>query len=365
MINLINPNILELTPYQPGKPEEEIKRKYNLEKVVKLASNENPLPLPQNVCDAIVREISLFNRYPDSDSYYLKEKIAAYNGIERDNVLVGAGSVEIIRMISRCFLKPGETVLSSEKSFLMYRGAAVEQGGKEAFVEAKMDEAFRFDLDNLSRLIDDKTKIIFIANPNNPTGTTLNRQPVYDFIDSVPEDKIIVLDNAYHEFVSNLDDYPDGIELAMKRKNIIVLRTFSKIYSLAALRVGYAIAHPETISYLGRVKGPFNVTRAAQAAAIASLENDDFKNKSLELNAKNREKLFTQLQNLGLKVVPSETNFLLFFPGTDPAELNEKLLQQGVIIRPMRAFGVPDGMRVSVGSEEDNDYFVSRLEKLL
>lgn len=365
MKNLVNPDVLGLTPYQPGKPVEEIKRKYNLDRVIKLASNENPLPVPRHVVDAVNRSISSFNSYPDSDSYYLRERLAAYNRIDKNNVIVGAGSVELIRMIVKCFLKPGETVLTSKKTFLMYRVAAIEEGGKNAYVEAEMDEAFKYDLENLYRLLDEKTKIIFIANPNNPTGTLLSTKQVHDFIERVPRDKIVVLDNAYHEFVPDTENYPDGIDLAVNRENVIVLRTFSKIYSLAGLRIGYAFANRETISYLGRVKAPFNVTKVAQDAALASLENDDFKLESVKLNEKNKEKLFKQLQGLGLKVIPSVTNFLLFFPEVDAAALNERMLQDGIILRPMGAFGVPEGMRVSVGLEEDNDYFIEKLKKNL
>jgi histidinol-phosphate aminotransferase len=365
MKNLVNPNVLGLTPYQPGKPIEEIKRKYNLKKVIKLASNENPLPIPQNVSDAVCKAISSLHRYPDSDSFFLREKIAAYNRIGTENVIVGAGSVELIRMIAKCFLKPGEKVLTSEKTFLMYRVAAIEEGGREAYIEAKMDEAFKYDLDNFYRLIDKKTKIIFIANPNNPTGTLLSKKQLYDFIERIPRDKIVVLDNAYHEYVTDLENYPDGIELAVNRANVIVLRTFSKIYSLAGLRIGYAIANRETISYLGRVKAPFNVTKVAQDAAMVSLDNEDYKKESLKLNTRNKEKLFKQLQGLGLKIIPSDTNFLLFFPEVDVTVLNERLLQDGIILRPMGAFGVNDGMRVSIGLEEDNDYFIEKLRKNL
>ncbi len=361
----MSPHILELMSYKPGKPMEEVKREYNLEKVIKLASNENPFPIPENVSTAIIQEMSQINRYPDSDCYYVRGKIAEYNNIPRENVIVGAGSVEIICMIIRAFLKPGETVLTSEKSFEFYKIATIESAGKDAFLEAKMAEDLRFNLDNISQLSDNRTKIIIIANPNNPTGTLLSREEVYGFIEKLPQDKIVVLDNAYHEYVSSQADYPTGIDLAIKRKNIIVLRTFSKIYGLAGMRIGYAVSNHETISYLGRVKAPFNVTRLAQKAAVASLENDDFKNESAKLNTRNREKLFNQLRDMGLRVIPSETNFLLFFPGTDVEELNQRLLKEGVIIRPLQAFGIPDGMRVTVGFEEDNDYFIEKLKKCL
>jgi histidinol-phosphate aminotransferase len=362
---LINPNILELTPYKPGKPAEEIRRRFNLKKVIKLASNENPSPVPAHVSEAIHREISNIHSYPDSDSYYLINRIAQYNGVDAENIVVGSGSVEIIRMIVKSFLNPGEKVLTSEKTFLLYKIATIETAGKSAFVEAPMNADYRIDLDKMVRLVDEKTKIIFIANPNNPTGTTLPKRKLMDFIDKIPEDKIIVLDNAYQEYVNHMEDYVDGIEMAVNRKNIVVLRTFSKIYSLAGLRIGYGISNKAVISYLARIKAPFNVTRIGQTAALASLRDDEFKNKSAALNVKNREKLFQQLTQIGLKVIPSVTNFILFFPGIDITVLNNHLLKEGVIIRPLQAFGVPDGMRVTVGFEEDNDFFVEKLKKVL
>jgi len=362
---LVNSNVLDLQPYKPGKPVEELQREYEPEHIVKLASNENPFPVPANVAAAVNREIANFNYYPENDSYYLKHRLAEYNGIDAENVIVGAGSVELIRMIARVFLKPGETVLTSQKTFLLYRIAAFEIGGKAALIETPMGEDYSIDLDALYGLVDHKTKIIFIANPNNPTGSMIPRQKMMDFIAAVPGDKIIVLDNAYHEYVRSPADYPDAKEEALNRRNLIVLRTFSKIYALAGLRIGYAIANKEIISYLNRVKAPFNVTRAAQAAASASLESDDFKKRSAHLNLKNKEKLFLQLKEMGMKVLPSEANFLCFFPGVDTEDLNQRLLKEGVIIRPLHAFGVPDGMRVTVGFEEDNDFFVEKLKKVL
>lgn len=365
MQELINPNVLNMVPYKPGKPIEELQREHNLKRVVKLASNENPLGISTHVADAIKNEISHLNFYPENDCYYLRHRIADYNGIGADNVIVGAGSVELISMIVRTFLLPGQTVLTSEKTFLMYKISAVETGGKSAYIETPMGDDYTYDLDALYRLVDDKTKIIFIANPNNPTGTMINKQEIMDFIDKVPEDKIIAFDNAYQEYVSNPDEYPDAIKEAINRKNVIVLRTFSKIYSLSGLRVGYGVSNPEILSYLNRVKLPFNVTRLSQAAAMASLENDDFKNQSAKLNWKNKEKLYLQLQEIGMQVIPSETNFLFFFPGIDTTELNQRLLKEGVIVRPLHAFGIPEGIRVTVGFEEDNDFFIEKLKKVL
>lgn len=370
MQELINPNVLELMPYKPGKPVEEIQRVFNLDRVIKLASNENPFPIPPHVAEAINREIPNLNMYPCSDCYYVRNRIAEYNGVAEKNIVVGAGSVELIRMIAKTFLNPGkgEKVLTSRKTFIMYKIATVEQGGKQAYVESPMTDDYRYDLDRMYQMVDQKTRIIFIANPNNPTGTLLSKKELMDFIDKIPRDIMVVLDNAYQEYVTGAageEDYLDAVEMAVSRKNVIVLRTFSKIYALAGLRIGYAISNEAVISFLARVKAPFNVTRVAQVAALAALQDDDFKNKSAALNVKNREKLFRQLTQMGLKVVPSKANFLLFFPPADTAALNERMLKQGVILRPLQAFGVPEGMRVTVGSEQDNEFFVAKLKKAL
>lgn len=365
MEKLVNPNILELIPYKAGKPIEEIQRNFGLDKVVKLASNENPAEVPENVKRSIIKELKNISTYPDSDSFYLKKKIAEYNNVGFDNVLVGAGSVEIIKMIVRVFLKPGEKVLTSEKTFLMYKIAAIENFGGDAYTEAEMDDNYRFNFEKIYKKIEKNVKIIFITNPNNPTGTIHSKEKIKKFIEKVPEDIIIVLDNAYEEYVEDQENYFNGIDMIKEKKNLIILRTFSKIYGLAGLRVGYALGGEEVISLLGRVKMPFNVTRIAQQAAFASLENDEFRNSSRELNLKNRKKLFAELKNIGINVIPSETNFLMFFPGTDINELNEKLLREGIIIRPLRGFGVAEGMRVTVGYEEDNNFFIEKLKKIL
>ena len=365
MKQLVNPNLHDLSPYKPGKPIEEIQRTYNLDKVVKLASNENPFPIPGHVANAIRDELGSLHFYPDSDSYYLKEKIASYLNVRSENLILSPGSSEVIKMIVRAFLKPGETVLTSDKTFLMYRIASIEACGKESFAQVEITDEYCYDLDGFRSKMDENTKIIFIANPNNPTGTMLPKDELMKFIDEVPEDKLVVLDNAYQEYVLDEARYLDGIELAVNRKNVIVLRTFSKIYALAGLRVGYAIANKDLIFYLGKVKSPFNISRVAQRAAIASLESDDFKKKSADLNAKNREVLFAKLQDMGLSPIPSQANFILFFPETDIGRLNDSLLREGVIIRPLQPFGFDNAMRVTVGIEADNEYFLNKLGKVL
>ena len=365
MESLVNPNILQISPYIPGKPVEEIQREFNLGKVVKLASNENMLPIPENVRKAINDELSQVHCYPDSDNYYLRQRLAVINGLQPEQVIVGAGSVEIIHMLIRTFLKAGEKVLTSEKTFSLYKIATTEFAGQASYLETPMDENLCFDLEAMARRIDGQTKIIFITNPNNPTGTFVPAAAIRQFIKKVPKDKIIVLDNAYQEYFDNPDDYVTGLDEIQAGKNVIVLKTFSKVYGLAGLRVGYAMAKPEIISLLGRVKAPFNVTRIGQRAALASLENDDYKNHSISLNKANKAKLLGQMQSMGLRVIPSQANFLLFFPKMDVAELNLCLLKEGVIIRPTAGFGIPEGMRVTVGLEEDNEFFIKKLKKVL
>ncbi|MCU0275653.1 MAG: histidinol-phosphate transaminase [Acidobacteria bacterium] len=365
MESLVNPHVLQTTPYKPGKPVEDIQREFGLTRVIKLASNENMLPIPANVRQAICDELSQIQYYPDSDNYFLRRRIAEYNGVEPDHVIVGAGSVEIIQMLIRAFLKPGERVLTSEKTFSLYKSATIELAGAAAFVETPMDRDLRFDLEAIAGAIDAAAKIIFITNPNNPTGTLLPAAAVRAFIARVPDNRIVVLDNAYQEYVDDPGDYLTGLDEIGRGKNVIVLRTFSKVYGLAGLRVGYALAKPEIIAVLNRVKPPFNVTRVGQRAALESLQSDEFRDRSVRLNRANKAKLFSQLEALRLRVIPSQTNFLLFFPAVDIAALNLRLLQQGVIIRPMGGFGIPDAMRVSVGLEEENDFFIATLGRAL
>jgi histidinol-phosphate aminotransferase len=256
-------------------------------------------------------------------------------------------------------------VLTSEKTFSLYKVATTEFAGLQAYEETPMDENLCFDLEAMAQLVDEKTKIIFITNPNNPTGTFIPAAAIRRFIKDLPQDKIVVLDNAYQEYVDDLGNYVTGLDEVRAGKNVVILRTFSKVYGLAGLRVGYAMARPEIISVLNRVKAPFNVTRVAQCAALASLESDDYKNRSVRLNRANKARLFRQLEALGLRVIPSQTNFLLFFPPMDVARLNNLLLREGVIIRPTAGFGIPEAMRVTVGLEEENDFFIRKLKKVL
>lgn len=310
----VNPRVRQIDPYKAGRTIEEIQREYHLDRVVKLASNENCLPIPEHVRQAIRDELEAVHLYPDSDNYLVRRAIAEHNHISIDQVIAGAGSVELIRMIIETFLRRGEKVLSSEKTFSYYRIATTEVAGRAAFLEAPMDGELRFDLEAILQLADDPVKIIFLANPNNPTGTMVSASRVRDFLRRIPDDKIVVLDNAYQEFVDDPRDHVDGFPETLEKKNVIVLRTFSKVYGLAGLRIGYAVSHPDVIAVLNRVKPPFNVNRVAQRAAIASLESDEFRDRSVALNRKNKAELSGRLSEAGMRVIPSQTNFLLFSP---------------------------------------------------
>ena len=365
--SLVNPNILDLRPQQPQKRINPILEQNKPERLVKLAANENPLPPPREVREVLTREIPSLNLYPEPDNYSLIKGIADYNGVSIENVVAGSGSAELIRKIVKVFLKPGEKVLTSRGTFPMYKVAAVEQGGNKAIVETSLDDEYGFDLKKMNQLTlsDDKIKIIFIANPNNPTGTVVSKTELNDFIERTPLDRIIVLDNAYQEYVDGFEGYPDGIDFALNRKNIVVLRTFSKIYALAGLRIGYGIANEELISYLSRAVGPYNLTKVAQQAALFSLESDDFKNRSVEMNSNSRKTMYGKLMSLDIRVIPSFGNFLLFFPEVDVSALNNRLVRKGVIIAALGGSGIPDGMRVTIGLEEDNIYFIEKLKEAL
>ncbi len=365
MESLVNPHVLQITPYKPGKPVEDIQREFGLAKVVKLASNENMLPIPENVRQAISDELSQVHCYPDSDNYYLRRRIAEYNGVghgERHRRRrLGGDHPDAHPRIPQAGRKSPDL----GKDLLSLQVATTEIAGAAAYVEAPMDRELRFDLEAIAARIGAAPRSSSSPTPTTRPGTILPAAAVRAFIDRVPDDRIIVLDNAYQEYVDDPDDYVTGLDEIRRKKNLIVLRTFSKVYGLAGLRVGYAMAHPEFIAILNRVKPPFNVTRIGQRAALASLDSDDYKDKSVRLNRANKARLFAQLQGLGLRVIPSQANFLLFFPEVDVAGLNLRLLRQGVIIRPMAGFGIPDAMRVTVGLEEENDFFIAKLEKAL
>jgi len=353
-------HIKNLIPYPPGKPMEELKRELGVEHIIKLASNENPIGASPKAIDKIKKAINGVNRYPDGSGYYLKEKLSKKLSVEHNNIILGNGSNEIIELVFRTFFEKGDNIVSSETTFAVYPIICQGVGGE--YRKAPMKN-LHFDLDAIEKLIDNKTKIIFIANPNNPTGTYINKDKLTKFMDNIRDDILVVLDEAYFEFV-NKPDYPDGLELFKKYNNLLILRTFSKIYGLAGLRLGYGIGNTDVIDYLNRVRQPFNVNLLAQEAALGALEDDEFVEKTQNLTYSSFDYLYGELDKMGLEYVPSVTNFFLIKVGKGK-EVFQELLKKGTIVRPMDGYKMPEYIRINIGTQEENKKFINDLKEVI
>ncbi|MFQ6081781.1 MAG: histidinol-phosphate transaminase [Candidatus Aminicenantia bacterium] len=364
MKNLIPPHILQIQPYVPGKPIEEIQRELGLKKIVKLASNENPLGPSPKAIEAIKKELNSSHRYPYDDGFYLKRALSGKLDFPMDQIILGGGSTDLIKMISHAFLDRQNKAIISEKTFLMYRLAICEVNGKEAIIKVPLKNNYTYDLEGFIEHLNPKVKLIFIANPNNPTGTMVTEEEVDNFLAKVPEEIIVIFDEAYKEYITR-PDYPDGTKYIRQGKKVIVLRTFSKIYGLAGLRVGYGISQKEIINVLRRTKTPFNVPRSSQQGALSALEDKQHVRKSRELNFKQREFLQKELTKLGLEVIPSVANFIMFKTPYPVKKTYSELIKKGVIIRPLEAFEVPEAFRVTVGTPKENLFFLEKIKEVL
>lgn len=361
--NLVRQNILNVKPYVPGKPIEEVQRELGLKDVIKLASNENSLGPSPKALKAIKENLQNINRYPDSASFYLKKKIAESLGLAEDMVLVGNGSDEVITLAMKAFVGEGEEVVIARPTFLIYEIASQIQGARIKFIPLTKD--FRYDLKEMRKAVSDDTKMVFIANPDNPTGTYVTKDDLDDFLRGFSENTIVFLDEAYFEFARySFEDYPNGLDY-IKRPNMIVSRSFSKAYGLAGIRVGYGIANPEVINYMERVREPFNVNLLAQAAAEAALDDRSFLNKTLKIIEREKGFLYKGLDKLGLKFVRSATNFILIDVRKDCKDVFEKLLEKGVIVRDMKAWGLDSYIRVTVGTRKENRKFIEALREII
>ena len=350
--------IRPLTPYHPGKPIEELEREYGIHASIKIASNENPLgPSPRAVA-AITAALPNLHRYPDGDAFYLKRRLAEKLGIDRSRLIIGNGSNELIEMIVRTFLRVGEAIVVGEHAFAIYHLVAQAAGGRTITVPHK---GFKFDLEAMARAISGDTRIVFLDNPNNPTGTIYTRSEWEAFLRSVPQDVVIGVDDAYQEFVDD-PAYPNSLEYHDGTRFLITLRTFSKICGLAGVRVGYGVSSPEVIDALNRIRQPFNVNSLAQVAALAALDDEEHICRTQENNRQGLAYLRRELDRLELEYAPSWANFLLVKVGVGAYQ---RLLPEGVIIRPMEGYGFPGYARVSVGTPAENERFVAAMEKLL
>lgn len=354
---LIPDYIQGLPAYVAGKPVEEVEQELKIH-AVKLASNENPLGPSPKAMEAARRALGDANWYPDGGSKRLREVLAQRFGVRPEEIFVGLGSSEIIDLASRVLLRPGLEGITSEGSFALFSIAIRASGGKLILTPQKN---FTFDLEAIAKAVTPQTRIIYIANPNNPTGTAFGAEEFSAFLKKVPGDVLIVLDEAYREY-ANRQDLPDAMKLFREYNNILTLRTFSKVYGLAGLRIGYGIGHPTLVAEMNKLRTPFNVTSIGQAAALAALDDAEHVQRSVEINRSERQRLFAGLKKVGLSPVESECNFLFVPIGPSAKALCDELLNDGVIVRPLAWMGLPEAIRISVGSPAENTKLLGALE---
>ena len=354
--------IRAIMAYQPGKPISELAREMGIaeESIVKLASNENPLGMSVRARDAAITAIGEISRYPDGGAFALKKALCARFGVQPAQLVIGNGSNDILELASQAFLAPGLSAVYSRHAFAVYPLATNARGARGIEVAAKN---FGHDLDAMAAAIEPQTRVVFIANPNNPTGTFVPGAELEAFLAKVPRHVLVVLDEAYTEYLAPEQRY-DSIAWLARFPNLLVSRTFSKAYGLAGLRVGYAIAHPEVADLMNRVRQPFNVSSVALAAAEAALDDDEFLARSAEVNRRGMVQLVAAFRELGLEWIPSAGNFVTFKVG-DAIGVNQALLRQGVIVRPIAAYGMPHWLRVSIGLPEENARFIEALRQAL
>lgn len=346
--------------YKPARTLESVKREFGLKEVIKLAGNENRIGCSPLVNEAIANYFCNLSYYPDMNCTVLREKLTKIHNIEPNQLIFGNGSFELISFVAQTYLEKGNESIISIPSFGWYNNVTLQMDAEPVYIPL---QNFKVDLDSIYTAITEKTKIVWICNPNNPTGTILEQERLLDFIDKVRDDIIIVLDEAYIEFVEG--NYFDTTRLIKDHDNIILLRTFSKVYGLASFRIGYGIADTGIIAKINKVRLPINVNALAQEAAIASLDDLEFKDKVLSNNKKSLEVYYTELSNLGLQYVNSNCNFILFNTNRDSSWVEEEFLKRGIIIRAASEFGLPTWVRVSIGTYEDNEKVIEILKEIL
>lgn len=356
-----NPGIQQLQPYEPGKPVEELKRELGLRDVIKLASNENPRGPGHAAREAVRHAVDELHFYPDGHGHELKQALAEQLGVRPEQLTLGNGSNDVLELVARAWVQPGDRVIFSQYAFAVYPIVARACSATPWEVPAAL---FGHDLEAMAAAVSERTRVIYVANPNNPTGTWHHHHAIETFLEEVPEQVLVVLDEAYFEYVEE-DHYPDGIRLLERYPNLIVTRSFSKIHGLAGLRIGYSVSSPEIADVLNRIRQPFNVNAAGQAAALAALGDTDFIEDSRSLNTSGLAQLAEGLEKLGLEYIPSVANFLSFRAGPDAQALYENLLREGVIVRPLGGYAMPEHLRVSTGLPEENERFLDALRKVL
>lgn len=352
--------IRSLIPYEPGKPIEEVEREYGIEDSIKLASNENPLGPSPKALKALSERIGQLHLYPDGDCFYLKRALAAKLGVAEERLVFGNGSNEIIELAVRTFMRPGDETVMAHRAFVVYRLVVQANGGTCKTVPLKN---FTHDLEAMAEAVTARTRIIFLANPNNPTGTIYGKREWEKFLGRIGPDVLVIADEAYFEYVAD-PDYPNSLAYQENGKTILTLRTFSKLYGLAGLRIGYGVGPKDLVGWMHRVRQPFNVNAAAQWAARAALDDSEHVKHTLDVNREGMDYLKREIEKLGLEQVPSHANFILLRVG-DGAAIFKRLLQRGVIVRPMGVYDLPDYIRVTVGTMKENSRFINELQAII
>lgn len=355
-----NPGVRKLQPYQAGKPMDEVQRELGLSKVIKLASNENPLGISDKVCAALSDEVNNLIRYPDANGFYLKSKLADLHHVESSQITLGNGSNDVLEILARTFVSDTDEVVFAQHAFVVYPLVTQAIGAKGVAVPAK---DYGHDLEAMAAAINDNTKMVFIANPNNPTGTFLDTADIKAFLDKVPEHVIVVLDEAYYEYVPPQQRAP-SVEWLQQYPNLVVSRTFSKAYGLAGLRAGYAVSSPEIADLCNRIRQPFNVNALSLKAAEVALDDTDYLQRAVEVNQAGMQQLVQFCEQEGYSYIPSHGNFLTIEVGPNSAEVYQQLLQQGVIVRPVAAYELPNHLRVSIGLAEENQAFIDAMRTI-
>lgn len=360
--NLFRNELSNLRPYIPGKPTEEVQKEYGLDSVVKLASNENQLGPSPKAVEAVKKELANLNTYPDAGAMELRRELAKKHGLEYENIVVGNGGEQILQIVAQTFINEGDEAIMADTTFGMYGNSVSHMGGVPVKIPLK---DYKHDFKVFIENINEKTKIIYVCNPNNPIPNIMTKDDIKYLIDNVPEDIVIMIDEAYYDFAIVNEDYPETLEILKKRPNTVLLRTFSKVTGIAGLRVGYAITSKEIATEMGKVKGVFNVNRLAQAGALGALKDQDHIDKTVELNYKSLGMMEELFDDLGFEYVESNANFTWVDIKTDSKVVFEELMKKGVIIRPGYLWGWDNWIRVSTGTIEQTQIFIDTLREVL
>jgi histidinol-phosphate aminotransferase len=361
--NLFRKELETLKPYVPGKPIEAVKKEFGLERIVKLASNENPLGPSPKAIEAIKKEADQVHLYPDPGAMALREVLEDKFGIPGERIVLGNGGEELIKLIAQTFIEEGDEAIMGLPSFSLYEIAVSHMGG--VCHQVPLTKDLKHDLATFEKKLNDKTKLVFICNPNNPTGNIMSKEEVEGFVAKLPDDVVLIMDEAYFEYARLNEAYPNGLEILAKRPNTIVLRTLSKVAGIAGVRIGYAFTSAEIATEMNKVRGVFNVNRIAQAAACAALQDEDHIEKTVALNKQSLDAMMAYFDEKGLPYAPADANFVFVDTKRDSRVVFDKLQRMGVIMRPGFLWGYDTYMRVSSGTMEQTEIFIEAMEEVL